>query len=151
MKLSRSPEPKLKTQKNTVHEEPAWKKRRKEYYTQRRKSKLVTVLVIVGVAIVVAFLGYQVSLSWKSASTRTKKEKPVSTIASVVNKRVVHVDGKDELMVTFHVSSRDVDRKVSQKEYDTLTKGQDVKVNYTGRPEFGSVNIVSWQPVKLEE
>lgn len=150
MKLSRNQEPKSKNQKNIVHEEPAWKKRRKEYYRARRKSKLVTVLIIAGVVIVVAFLGYQVSSAWKRAGARSHAEKPVSTIASVVDKRIVHVNGKDDLIVIFRVSARDVEKKVSQKDYDALKKGEEVKVSYTGRPQFGTIKVLSWQTIKLE-
>jgi hypothetical protein len=139
----------VKPQKTIVHEEPAWKKRQREYDKQARRGKLHTVLIVGAIVIVFAFLAGMTARNIMRSSAKKTKEKPIDGIARVEGKQILHKDGKDQDWIIFKVQNQTVDKQVSEKDYAALQKGDVVKVSYTGIPQYGTTEILSWSPLKL--
>lgn len=138
----------MKNRKNMVNEEPLWKKRRKEEQLAARKSRLWIVLIVILMAVVLAFMIYALMRGLRPSKV---KETAVSkhTISQIVDKVTVQQNGKTERYIVFRVIGKTMRKSVDQKTFDSLEKGKEVLLtydeDYMGCPKA----ILGWSPIKF--
>lgn len=139
----------MKSRKNLLHEEPAWKKRRREIEKQARKSKLWVVLAIV---VVVAVAAVMVTLLIRSSGVQppkqVKKPKPVHAIARVVDKRIEKENGESRRIITFRIEGFNSDKVVDEKTFDSVQKDDEVIISYHQNRLPSDIDILDWKPYK---
>lgn len=140
---------KSKKDSPVVHGEPAWKKRQREQQKLERKMMLWKVLAVAAVIVIIGLFGYMSSMGIKRMNERKHNEKPSDGIARVEGKRIVKINGREQRILSFSLTTQRFDRPVSDKEYESVNKGDDLKVQYTGVPQFGTAKVLSWQPLKV--